>query len=158
MPSTWPAHLRANLCLEARRRPPLVRTPLPLVWVHQAATSPLGHPQHPVKALLELDLSDQRPLRFPLVQDPRPQGLDRDCRPEGSTLARNSLSLVPFPPPLTQIWTSAPARKSLTPFEFHRANLPQISGFSLLWGVAALGTFPPPGESLGVGGCGRAEA
>ncbi|KAB0392375.1 hypothetical protein E2I00_012177, partial [Balaenoptera physalus] len=37
--------------------PPLVRTPLPLGWAHQAAASPLGRPQHPPKALSELDFS-----------------------------------------------------------------------------------------------------
>lgn len=95
MPSMWPARLRANLSLEAPPHPPLVRTALLLGWAHQAATSPLGHPQHPPKVLLVLGLSDQRPLHFPLVQDPRPQGRDSDCRPEGSTLAKNSLVLSP---------------------------------------------------------------
>ncbi|KAG8509850.1 Nuclear envelope pore membrane protein POM 121 [Galemys pyrenaicus] len=46
-----------------------------------------------------ISFQDQRPLHFPLVQDPRPQGLDSDCRPEGSTLARNSLCPLPPTPP-----------------------------------------------------------
>ena len=108
--SMWPALQRANLCLEAPPRPPLVRAPLALGWAHQAAASPLGRPQHPSRALLEKDLP------FPLVRDPSPQGLGNSYRPGGSTLARSSP--WPLPPPLTppaNNWTLAPARKSLSP-------------------------------------------
>lgn len=108
--SMWPALQRANLCLEAPPRPPLVRAPLALGWAHQAAASPLGRPQHPSRALLEKDLP------FPLVQDPSPQGLGHSYRPGGSTLARSSP--WPLPPPFTppaNNWTLAPARKSLSP-------------------------------------------
>lgn len=108
--SMWPAVQRANLCLEAPPRPPLVRAPLALGWAHQAAASPLGRPQHPSRALLEKDLP------FPLVQDPSPQGLGHSYRPGGSTLARSSP--WPLPPPFTppaNNWTLAPARKSLSP-------------------------------------------
>lgn len=106
----WPALQRANLCLEAPPRPPLVRAPLALGWAHQAAASPLGRPQHPSRALLEKDLP------FPLVRDPSPQGLGNSYRPGGSTLARSSP--WPLPPPFTppaNNWTLAPARKSLSP-------------------------------------------
>lgn len=108
--SMWPAVQRANLCLEAPPRPPLVRAPLALGWAHQAAASPLGRPQHPSRALLEKDLP------FPLVRDPSPQGLGNSYRPGGSTLARSSP--WPLPPPFTppaNNWTLAPARKSLSP-------------------------------------------
>lgn len=108
--SMWPALQRANLCLEAPPRPPLVRAPLALGWAHQAAASPLGRPQHPSRALLEKDLP------FPLVRDPSPQGLGNSYRPGGSTLARSSP--WPLPPPFTppaNNWTLAPARKSLSP-------------------------------------------
>lgn len=109
--SMWPALQRANLCLEAPPRPPLVRAPLALGWAHQAAASPLGRPQHPSRALLEKDLP------FPLVRDPSPQGLGNSYRPGGSTLARSSpwpLPPPPFTPPANN-WTLAPARKSLSP-------------------------------------------
>lgn len=111
--SMWPALQRANLCLEAPPRPPLVRAPLALGWAHQAAASPLGRPQHPSRALLEKDLP------FPLVRDPSPQGLGNSYRPGGSTLARSSpWPLPPLPLPFTppaNNWTLAPARKSLSP-------------------------------------------
>ena len=115
----WPALQRANLCLEAPPRPPLVRAPLALGWavrkvIHAApGASPLGRPQHPSRALLEKDLP------FPLVRDPSPQGLGNSYRPGGSTLARSSpWPLPPLPLPFTppaNNWTLAPARKSLSP-------------------------------------------
>jgi hypothetical protein len=67
------------------------------VWAQQAAASRLDPPQHPPTVSSEPGLWDRWPLQFTLVQNPRLQWLHSDCRPIGSTLARNSLHLCPDP-------------------------------------------------------------
>lgn len=91
-----PAFLQEKLCLGTHPWPPLLRAPLSLDQLRQAAALALGCPLHRPRALLGEDLSDCQPLCFPLVQNQKPQRMGSKGIPEGIMPTRNNLCSLPF--------------------------------------------------------------